>query len=176
MRLILSISILLLVAACGQPIGSDQAELRNIKPYNRVPKSSPTQFVKAFDRFCLSPVNGLETRESRLRKASYVPTQTGELKVFLVDDRRPAIVLGKHICSARALSRTGQTEKLQVYIASNFPNARPLDPSAFGHDVEQAWRISSPIPAFIATERTLTIDGYTGYAVTIFRPNRIAVK
>ncbi len=173
MRVLFSICLALNVAACGAPISTDQAELRNIRPSNRIPKSSPAQFIKAFDQFCISGPRDRQRRETLLRDANYVPTKrwrAGEPQVFLVDDRRPAIVLSETICSARALSRTGQTERVRDFVKAEFPNARALRPAPFGKDVEQVWQVFTPAPAMIATERGLTIDGYTSFAVSIFMP------
>lgn len=166
-------SVLFMLSACGPLQGSDQAELRNIKPSNQVPKSSPAQLVRTFDRFCMSPQVDRAELEDRLRDANYAPTRratTGKPQVFLVDDRRPAVVISDRACSVRALSRTGQTKRVGDYVMSNFLKAKPLDPGKVGHNVEQLWMVSAPERALIATERTMTLDGYTEYALTIFRP------
>lgn len=160
------------LVGCTGSITSDQAELWNIKFGNRVPKSSPSQFVRAFDKFCVEPESP-SAREKLLRKASFIPTKPkrpDKPQVYFVDDRRPAIVISGTLCSARALSRTGQTQRLRSYIETKFRIVRSLQPSSVGPEVEQLWQIDGPARVLIATERGQTIDGLTTFAVTIFRP------
>ncbi|MEO1025279.1 MAG: hypothetical protein AAFX07_06955 [Pseudomonadota bacterium] len=167
--LILAISVLV---GCAGPTTTDQTELLNIKLSNRLPKSSPSQFVAAFDKYCVEEKSP-SARESLLRNANYVPVapkRPNEPQVFPVDDRRPAVVVSDRLCSVRALSRTGQTQRLSSYIEEKFQIFQPLPRNFVGSEVEQLWQIADYKPALIATDRGHTIDGLTTYAVTIFRP------
>lgn len=77
------------------------------------------------------------------------------------------MLLGQRICGVRAVSRTGQTNALNRYVAKAFPDARPLAPARFGTDVEQAWQIDGGL---IATMRNDWIGNRAAYTVSIFRP------
>jgi hypothetical protein len=61
------------LAGCapGAGQGPEAIELANIAEPNIVPKSSPAQFARAFERFCLD--TPAEARAETLRAADYVP-------------------------------------------------------------------------------------------------------
>ncbi|AWB49323.1 hypothetical protein HYN69_13140 [Gemmobacter aquarius] len=123
---------LALLAACTPDLTPDEYELRNMKPSNIVPKSSPKALVTAFERFCLDAGTLAETRAA-LRTGDYVPVpdRVGELQVWLVDDQRPAVLLNDTDCVVMAQSRTGQTERVKRLVASRFPQAKPVTGSRF---------------------------------------------
>ncbi|MCV2888051.1 hypothetical protein [Ruegeria aquimaris] len=164
------------VSGCVQQgTGPDAAELRNIAPWNIVPKSSPAQLVTAFRQFCVEAPASRSAQEGKLRNASYVPTAPrngNKPQVFLVDDRRPAIVVSDTTCMARAYARTGQTEKMNDYVASAFPDARPVSPDSLPKTFEQAWSVNLPDAAIIATERVNDLGNSSGYGLILHRPNR----
>lgn len=120
------------LAACKPTLTSDEYELRNIKPSNIVPKSSPKALVSAFERFCLDAGNRSDIRAT-LRASDYVPVpdKVGTHQVWLVDDLRPAVLLNDTDCMVMAQSRTGQTERVKAVVAKRFPQARPVAGSNF---------------------------------------------
>lgn len=125
-------SCLALIAACTPNLSPDEYELRNMKPANIVPKSSPKALVAAFERFCLDAGSRAETRAA-LRAGDYVPVpdKVGAMQVWLVDDQRPAVLLNDTDCVVMAQSRTGQTERVKRMVASRFPQAMPVTGSRF---------------------------------------------
>ncbi len=174
MRAIAAVALLVAAAGCGGPTtDADRAELDNIAPWNVVPKSSPAQLVTGFERFCLDGPRDLDALDGALRDGGYVPTGARHPtrgQVYLVDDRRPAIAVTRRMCVAQARARTGQTERVRDMVASRFPDARPMDPAAFGTGVEQAWRVVTPLPGIVATRRMSTLGRRNGFSVILFRP------
>ncbi len=162
------------LAACEGPASTaDRAELGNIAPWNVVPRSSPSQLVTGFRRFCVEAPGDPAAREEMLRDAGYVPTtrrRPGRGQVFLVDDRRPAIVRGARMCIAEARARTGQAEAVRDYVEATFPAARPAAAAPFGRGTELAWTMDGPVPAVVATRRRSDPDGRAVYSVIFFTP------
>ena len=150
---------------------ADTLELATIKHWKEVPKSHPTTFVKAFDRFCTNRPEGMAAMDTLLRQANYVPkpqVNPGGPTVYVVDDRRPAVVVNDTVCGVRATSRTGQTERVRRYISETYPNARPVSTEPFSSDVEQAWQIPG---GMIATTRNDWVGNRSAYSVVLFRPD-----
>ena len=71
------------------------------------------------------------------------------------------------ICGVRAIARTGQTNRVQRYVATTFPQARRVSPDRFGPDVEEAWAVEG---GMIATMRNDWVGNGSAYTVTLFRP------
>jgi hypothetical protein len=79
-----------------------------------------------------------------LRKADYVETRArpaARTRSFVVDDSRPAILLGVdgRSCAVAAKARTGQTERIRAMIARRYPDAQAMDPARIGPRTESAW-------------------------------------
>ncbi|MFK7875999.1 MAG: hypothetical protein AB8B71_09505 [Paracoccaceae bacterium] len=160
----------LTLSGCASTLpGSDRAELGNISRSNIVPKSTPTALLVGFHDFCVNAPPTRAAKEDHLRSAAYVPTspKTADLQVFLSDDARPAIAISDTMCLAQARSRTGQTQRVQDYVAKTFPDARALDVTKIDTELEQAWVTATP--AIIATQRTNSINNTPDYAVIYFR-------
>ncbi|MEM8774818.1 MAG: hypothetical protein AAGF53_07270 [Pseudomonadota bacterium] len=159
-----------LLLGCTGSADSDALELFNTFDGNVVPKSSPTAFVSAFDTFCVKGPESVEGVDKALREVSYVPTRTANgTLLYVVDDSRPAIAISEQSCSVRALSRTGQTDRVKNYMAENFPEAKQLTPAAFGKDVEQVWEVGAPRPGAIVTTRTIELGTTTSYTLIFLR-------
>lgn len=146
-----------MLAGCagGGAGGPEGFELANIAESNIVPKSSPAQFVGAFARFCLDTAEA--DRPAALRGADYVPfapvRAASRVRTFVVDDRRPAVMLwGGGNCAVAAEARTGQSARTARLIAERFPAARPVDPARIGPSIEAAW-LSRPGGPVLATFR-----------------------
>jgi len=152
------------LAACTTPgaTPADRAELATIKPRNIAPKSTAEDLVTTFQQVCLNAPNRA-VQEATLRAAGYVPTGTGTTQVFLVDDKRPDIVLTDATCVARATARTGQAAGAAAFIHDAYPNARPAKVS--GRNIEQAWQTNQ---GTIATRRAFE-DGVNTYWLILFR-------
>ncbi|MEM7719932.1 MAG: hypothetical protein AAF222_12085 [Pseudomonadota bacterium] len=152
-------------------MGSDWAELQNIKLANRVPQSSPTQLVDTFDTFCIPASAQGPATDAELRRAHYVPlpAKNGHVKVYLADDRRPAIVISATICSVHVRSRAGQSAHFKTYMRTTFPAATPINPKGVGSNAEHVWQVNHSAPAFIITERGITVDGFQSFTVSIYR-------
>jgi len=162
-----------LTGCSAAALGPDALEIANIRHYNEVPRSSPTAMVRAFDRFCVNRPATLQASDAQLRAASYVPTrkQAGSgVRLYLVDDKRPAVAISRNMCLVQAATRTGQTEMLRAYTAKAFPDARPMSPDDFGEDIEQAWAVPGNPPAIIATQRRLEPGNRSRYALIFYLP------
>lgn len=162
------VSLFAVLAACGGPITPDQAELANIRRSHLVPKSSPNQMIRAFDRFCINGPADPAQADVQLRAASYVPVPARQrgTRAYVVDDKRPAVARSARMCMVQVKARTGQADKMQRYIAKNFPDAQPLDPAPLGRGIEQAWRV--PGPGLIATRRAMDADWHI-YTLLLYR-------
>ncbi len=168
---VLGISVLAGCTTAG--LGPDALEIANIRHYNEVPRSSPAALVRAFDRFCVNRPKDPDAADALLRGASYVPLRKrsgSDARVYLVDDRRPAVVLGRNICLVQAKSRTGQTEKTRAFVAGAFPGARPMSPESFAEDIEQAWIVPGDPPVVIATQRRLEPGNKSRYSLIFYQP------
>lgn len=128
----------LMLAGCTSTLTADDYELRNMSPDNIVPKSSPKAFVAAFSSYCLEPGSPAATR-ARLRSGNYVPAprKLGRMEVWVVDDRRPAVLLSETECVVLAKARTGQTERARQLVRDRFPTAVPMTDARF----ESLWQI-----------------------------------
>jgi hypothetical protein len=159
------------LAGCSSSAPSaDRLELATIHPGYVIPKSSPRQLVAGFDRYCVKTPGNPEAKETALRDGGYVPTNTTNGKtrrVFVIDNKRPAIAIGSDMCMARATSRTGQTNAVSRYIAATFPEATPMDTSDLTIDVEQAWAVEGGI---LATARNRWSGNRSSYSVILFQP------
>lgn len=155
---------------CTKAASPDALELFNTFDGNVVPKSSATAFVSAFDTFCVNAPDSIDDVDKALRDVSYVPTSTRNgTRLYIVDDSRPAIAISERSCAVRALSRTGQTDRVKRYMAETFPDAKPLTPAAFGKDVEQVWKVGEPRPGAIVTTRTVELGTTTSYTLIFLR-------
>ena len=148
----------MLAGCAGGGVGGPEGfELANIAESNIVPKSSPAQFVGAFGRFCLDTAEA--DRPAALRGADYVafaPVRAASrVRTFVVDDRRPAVMLGgRGDCAVAAEARTGQSARAARLIAERFPGASPVEPARLGPNVETAW-LSRPGGPVILTMRQI---------------------
>jgi len=160
---------LAVLAACTDaPPPPDRLELATIPRWREVPKSTPAQLVAAFDRFCVEGAPDMAARDAELRAAGYVPklrASAGRPALYVVDDRRPAVAVSDRLCAVRAVARTGQTERVNRYVADTFPAARPVSTDGLARDVEQAWATGGRL---IATARNLWAGNVTTYTVTLF--------
>ncbi|MCL3881220.1 hypothetical protein [Marivita sp. GX14005] len=150
----------------------DAVELSNIRPWNVIPRSSPTAFVKTFDRLCVKPLVAKQPFETTLRNASYVPTGKRDrrgFRTFVVDDRRPAVLVQERRasrgCGVIAVARTGQTQRVRNAIPQLFPNARPANPSLVA-GAEQVWVETSPTRV-IFTSRDASIPSGANYRLAV---------
>ncbi len=162
------ISLAAAVAACA-PFGAEPVqtapapdvvapevyELANIRPDNVVPKSSPSALVNTFEDFCLDGSHDPAQVAARLRRAGFVAVpkalpgapqaaQPTTITADVVDDRRPMVMISEdgRTCAVIALSRTGQTARIQEMIAQRFPSAQALDPAAISQGTELAVRVT----------------------------------
>ena len=139
------------LAGCtpSPPITPESFELANIDPDNIVPKSSPAALVRAFSDFCVDQIGNLGALPDLLRSRDYVAVPklraNGQFLFFVVDDKRPMVMLSEgaqsSTCAVAAESRTGQTNRVLSFVATEFPEARPIDPARIGPTAEAAWFI-----------------------------------
>lgn len=138
---------LALLAACVSPVpgpgaGPDAFELANLRPSNAIPKTSPARLVASFAATCLDGPTDPDRAAAALRAQDYVETRVrGQTRSFVVDDSRPAVLLGRdgRSCAVAARARTGQTERIRAMIARRYPAAQALDPARIGPRTESAW-------------------------------------
>jgi len=166
----LGVAALATLAACSaESPDADAMELANMWHGYVVPKSHPKTFVSTFDSYCTDRSGDFRSLDRRLRAASYVPTKSTSgkaVRLYVVDDRRPAVAVGRRSCTVYARSRTGQTDRVGRYVSETFPEARPADPGQFGRDIEQAWLINGGI---VATMRKFDADNKTSFALIRYR-------
>ena len=141
---------ILLLSACAGPRSAEEFEVANMHPANFVPKSSPASFVGTFERHCLDRMDAPKTIGPSLLAADYVrapPRFTGGREIFVVDDRRPSVMLASTptgtFCGVLASSRTGQTARARRLVAARFPEAVPVEAPALAPGMEAAWRVGS---------------------------------
>jgi hypothetical protein len=159
----------LLLTACGPGApGPDAAELRETWGPNYVPRSSAAAFVGVFDSVCSEAA--ADARELRARQLGYVPAQApregGAARLFVVDDRRPALRLGTRLCMVEAISRTGQTQRVRDYVGAAHSDAQPVGAPPTGQQVEQMWLL--PEGGLIATRRWRDGENLIRYALIRF--------
>lgn len=156
------------VGACSSSqVGSDRAELANTWLYYEVPKSTPSQLVWSFERYCHNREDSLAENDKRLRADGFVPVSRQEgARAYVVDDNRPAVAVSDRMCIVHAKSRTGQTDAFRSYVARTFPKARPIDPETLGRRIEQAWQL--PDSRILATQRGANLGWYT-YSLILFQ-------
>lgn len=148
---------------------ADEVELSNMRLWNAIPKSTANQFVTAFADLCAAPIKSGAAFEATLRAADYVPTGRPDARgtqVFLVDDRRPAIMVrdttGVRACGVAARARTGQRQRVNDDISTIFPGAREV-PADRVEGAEQVWLDTRAPGRVIFTSRDtggLTGGGY----------------
>lgn len=134
----------LALTACARDLTAEQFELDNIRSWNEVPRSAPSQFVKAFGAYCLAP--SLDGARQALRQSDYaqVKTRGANIEAYLVDDTKPAVMLlsgSDYGCAVVAKSRTGQSNRVEGFVAAEFPSAMAVDPSSVGRKVERVWHV-----------------------------------
>ncbi len=151
------------LAGCSSAvIARDAAELENIWDHNVIPKAYPKAFVGSFDRFCLTNISKPEEIPQKLRAADYVQIKASAgFKSFVVDTKLPLVSVKStpkvtH-CFVAAEARTGQSTRVENLIASQYHNAKPVDPRSVGHQVDRAWLLDRDEPTLIYTLR----DGST---------------
>ncbi|SFB18773.1 hypothetical protein SAMN05421688_0010 [Poseidonocella pacifica] len=129
-----------LLTGCSEETRPDRFELANVRASNVVPKSSATAFVGAFARHCLKGEPA--AIEASLLSAGYVQARggTGPARSFVVDDKRPLVILSEGGCAVGAAPRTGQTPRVQSFVTQTFPGARAVDPQALS--AERAWQLA----------------------------------
>ena len=151
-----------LLAACTPTLTADQIELNNLDPRNAVPKSSPTQLITALRQYCLEPTPE-EATVAKLRSAGYVekPTSAGAPRLFLVDDRRPAVVLSEQagICLVGFEARTGQTEALRRFAAEIYGTEKGI---SMNEGRIEAWAKDDE-PIFLIRRAELSSQAYAGF-------------
>jgi hypothetical protein len=143
----LALFALALLAGCVSPApgpgaGSDAFELANLRPSNAIPKSSPARLVAGFESICLDGPADPDRAAAALRARDYVETRAGgQTRAFVVDDSRPAVLLGRdgRSCAVAAKARTGQTERIRTMVGRRYPKAQALDPARIGPRTERAW-------------------------------------
>ncbi|MBZ0127689.1 MAG: hypothetical protein K8F59_01105 [Rhodobacteraceae bacterium] len=165
-----AVALALLAGCTAGGLGPDAAERANIYPANIVPRSSPSALVMAFDRHCVNAGPTLAAQDGDLRAAGYVPavdTPRNGARLYVVDDRRPAVAISARMCLVQAMARTGQTERAHAYVAETFPEAKPIGTADLGRHVEQAWAIPGGI---LATERRMDASNRSRYSIILFRP------
>lgn len=171
-------------AVCGLALSGcldnspDAVELSNMRPWYKIPLSSPTAFVGSFARYCVAPLDSGEPFDSVLRKASFVPvskeSRTGS-RIYLVDDTRPAVLVndkpGARSCGVVAMARAGQTQRVADAVPRLFPDARPADP-ALVPGAERVWVETGARTRVIFTSRDANKPRWSEYrlAVTETRP------
>jgi hypothetical protein len=147
-RPLLSAGLLVAALALGgcatQRPGPDALELANLRPWNAVPATSPARLVSTFERVCLDGRQDPEGAAAALRAMDYVeaPRRRGSAaRVFLVDDARPAVLIGAEgrSCALAARARTGQATRIATMVARRFPGARMVEPARIGPRTEAAW-------------------------------------
>jgi hypothetical protein len=165
MRFPLIIAACLALGACVEP-GAEGYELANMRPSNIVPKSSPARLVAIFEDICLDGPTDANATAGRLRTMDYVEVpsrQPRAIRSFVVDDSRPAIMLGSdgRSCAVAARSRTGQTERLRSLIARRYPGATALG----GAGIEQGWSLGGGNSAVLV--RRVVRPGYPSELIVI---------
>lgn len=160
------------LAACTTDATPDRLEIANMYPWNVVPKSSPSALVRSFERFCLDGPGSAAALDAPLRRAGYVPlpAQAGRPRTYLVDDRRPDVLVSDSGCMVAAESRTGQTERARRAVAERFPAARPVAPQRVGRNVEDAWLLPAPDGRVVFTLRQIEGSARSRYGLGMTWP------
>ncbi|UWQ33624.1 hypothetical protein K3555_03645 [Leisingera sp. M527] len=174
-QILAALAVVLTAGCASLNLGPDAYELANIKDSNIVPKSSPTAFVKTFDKFCTKGPRDSQAAERLLRASSYVPLRRRARnggRVYVVDDRRPAVAVSSRGCMVQAHSRTGQTERVRRYVAAAFPSAVRVPADRLKqHRFEEAWVLSGDQHGIVATRRTVESGNHSNYALVLYRTN-----
>lgn len=168
----IAIVLALALTACTQTATPDMLELRNIRQDNIIPKSTPSTFVSTFKTFCMAFNGDLAAMDRRLRAADYVPLPRNNrgVRTYLVDTRRPAVMLTDTGCVVAAASRTGQTERVQSFVSAEFPDAVAFPAEGWGKDAEQAWILPSRGKAVLFTLRQIGAPEGSRYGFGIIFP------
>lgn len=154
-RQLLALAAGIVLAACARTT-TDSIELSNIDWWKVVPKSSPTQFSTAFERYCLA--EDVANAEAILRSSDYVPAarQTA-VQSYVVDDNRPLVMLSgvgrKYNCAVGAEARTGQLQKAQATILKHFPGAMQTNSEQDGSAI---WAVGKGQFAFLRRSSPLS--------------------
>lgn len=174
-------SLALLAAACapavqpaskGTPLSPELYEFANMRPSNIIPKSSPAAFERAFEDFCLDAGPTAASVAAKLRKSDYVaapaPASNGQT-AFVVDDTRPMVILSDdgRFCGVMARSRSGQTARVQRFIAKRFPKATQIEQSPAGY--EMLLQTKGQPAGLIAVKRLTTGAGGSRLLLSIQR-------
>ncbi|MCC0076268.1 MAG: hypothetical protein H6898_06725 [Rhodobacter sp.] len=152
----------------ARTVTSDSAEVlefANMRASNRVPKSTGTALVGAFERFCLDSGRDPAAIGAALRRADYVaaPGQSGDsATAYVVDDRRPMVQVSDdgRFCAVVAEARTGQSARIQRLVNRRFPDAQPVEPS--GPADAFTLRVSGAHDGFVALRRQVPTPTASG--------------
>jgi hypothetical protein len=176
-------SLALLTAACMPAVQTDPKvvavspelyEFANMRQSNMIPKSSPAAFERGFESFCINGGSTAASVAAKLRKTDYVAapnsTPSGQT-AFVVDDTRPMVVISDdgRFCGVLARSRTGQTARVQRFIAKRFPKATQIDQSLAGY--EMLLQTNSKPAGLIALKRLTSGVAGSRLLLSIQRPS-----
>jgi hypothetical protein len=177
----LALTAAIVLSACtpSPPAGPDFFELANIDPENIVPKSSPAVLVRAFSDFCVDRIDDPASIPALLKANDYVAVpefRPNSARLYVVDDRRPMVMLSdgpeSSTCAVAAESRTGQTNRVLSFVATEFPAARAIDPSGIGPTAEAAWYLpGTSTIVFILREGTASSPAQIVVGMTRTREN-----
>ncbi|MGH1356600.1 MAG: hypothetical protein ACRBBS_16170 [Thalassovita sp.] len=108
-----------------------------------------------------------------LRDSGYVPLRRAQRGTwtFVSDNRKPAVAFTDASCSVVALSRAGQTNRVQRFVHESFPQAVELDATFRGRSFEQTWLVSKEPTAFVGTARHFESGNRSRYTLIYFRPD-----
>lgn len=124
----------------AKPRSAEFYEFANMRPSNIIPKSSPAAYERAFERFCLNGGTSSAAVAASLRKSDYVavpgPASNGQ-RAFVVDDTRPLVVISDdaRFCAVVAQSRTGQTARIERFLAKRFAGATKIAQRPAGYEL-----------------------------------------
>lgn len=143
---LIACAVLLGGCVAGPAAGPDALELANMRPWNVVPATSPGRLVSSFEAVCLTGPTDPDQAGASLRAQGYVETRRragAATRGFVVDDSRPAVLLGQdgRSCAVAARARTGQTAAIHSMIARRYPRAVAIAPARIGPRTESAWDI-----------------------------------
>ncbi|MCL4188396.1 MAG: hypothetical protein KJZ85_12380 [Rhodobacteraceae bacterium] len=158
-RLPLILALCLGLGGCGGRLPApDALELANLRPWNAVPATAPARLVAVFEQVCIDGPEAPDRAAAALHAMDYVesPGRPGAaVRGFLVDDDRPAVLVGSdgRSCAVAARARTGQTAGIAAMVARRFPDARGLAPVLLGPRTERGW--ATPGGGFVLLHRVI---------------------
>jgi len=143
-----AVSVMLTAGGCVATT-SDEIELRNVDWWKVIPKSSPSQLVNAFDRYCFAADGS--TAHARLIDDDYVQVpKRGEINNYVVDSKKPLVMLSgsgsAYGCAVAAEARTGQRNKMITYIEGRSDKSVPVSTTSNG---DTFWQLDANSIAFV---------------------------